>query len=343
MRAIARPRSLTVAAATLLLQASLFAQAPPGRNVPGSGGSVPPDLEFGRVVADLDRGGEDAGILAQPEALRAFGHESVASLLAHRNRYIKALAIAELKNRKDRTRHDQIHELFGTLSPDIPVSHRDPHNDDAIPPDAALLAASAEYLATIDKTAFLGDLLNRPEMWDAPHWFVAAFRQMGPGWIRASLGGDADPARRSVLGSVIRGGATEENVAELQELLGAEDPGLWASAVVACERLDHPDCWAAVEGSLGARDNLDRLKVRMAQWRTHRTDPDGLMAAADSVAAMALHEPAGPARARMWNVLDEFVRLAVGSQLAIPASLASRLRALGSPVIATDLATAGIQ
>jgi hypothetical protein len=58
---------------------------------------------------------------------------------------------------------------------------------------------------------------------------------------------------------------------------------------------------------------------------------------------LALQEAPGPARARMWNTLDEFVRLIGWSQLTMPLSLAGRLRALGSPVIVRDLAAAGIK
>ena len=79
----------------------------------------------------------------------------------------------------------------------------------------------------------------------------------------------------------------------------------------------------------------------MAQWRKQRASPEDLFAAAESVAQLALHEPPGPARAAMWNLLDELVRL-VRNQVAIPSALANSLRALGSPVISKDLSAAQI-
>ena len=159
----------------------------------------------------------------------------------------------------------------------------------------------------------------------------------GPAGIRSSLSACPDPAARSVLAFLLRAGATVENVPELQEVLGAGEPGAWSSAVVACERLDQPGCWAALDASLDGHDALDQLTARMAEWRKQRVSAEDLFAAAQSLVTLALNVPPGPDRARMWNKLDEFVRLALAGGLAIPRSLVTSLRALGSPVIEKDL------
>jgi hypothetical protein len=340
MRAIVRLTTLSVAAAAVLLQASALAQTPQGPAVPGPDGQLLQDPAFTRTVAALDRGGEDAGILSEQDSLRPLGHASVGSLLAHRNRYIKALAISELRLRKDTTHRAQIHKMFRDVSVDTNELHSDPHESAPLSPDAAVLVAAAEYLASADKGTFLPSLLDRPEIWLAPHWFVPAVRHLGSGWIRSSLAGCPDPAARSVLAFLIRAGATVDNVPELQDVLGAGDPAAWPSAVVACERLDDSACWAALDASLDGHDALDQLTARMAEWRKQRVSAEELFAAAQSLVTQALSAPPGPDRARMWNKLDEFVRLAVASSLAIPRSLVTSLRALGSPVIAKDLAGA---
>lgn len=342
MKVLVPSASLLAISAALFLHVSVLGQIPWGPNAGGRAGQPPEDRELRRVVADLDQEGEDAGLLSRADAMRAFSDASVESLLAHNNRYIKALAIVELAERRDTTPRSDIRTLFNRLSLGVRDLHRDPHDGEPLSPDGALMAASAEYLAAVDQSAFLPSLLSRAETWLAPHWFVPAFRQLGPGWIRSSLTASADPDRRSALGLLIGAAAMAPNIPELQEVLQAPDSGVWASAVVACERLDEARCWTALEASLDAHDGVDRLKARMAQWRKRQTSAERLFDAAHAVAERALSELPGPARAQMVNGLYQFVRLTLGSQMAIPPSLAGQLRALRSPVISRELAAARI-
>jgi hypothetical protein len=90
-----------------------------------------------------------------------------------------------------------------------------------------------------------------------------------------------------------------ENVPELLEMFSAGDPEAWSSAVVACERLDQPGCWAALDASLNGRDALDQLTARMAEWRKERLEAQDLFAAAGTLVTLALNTPPGPDRARM--------------------------------------------
>jgi hypothetical protein len=301
------------------------------------------DQRFRRAIADLDQAGEDVGVLVDPRALRDYGADAVGSLLGHRNRYIRALALRELKEQRDSSHRADALGLFGGTSLDVGDRPPDPRDGEPLPPDAAVMAAAAEYLASIDKGAFLPALLGRPETWFAPHWFVPAFRQLGPGWIRASLASGLDPAHRTVLGIYIRASATAENIPELQDALESGDPDIWRGALVACERLDQAGCWDAVEASLETRDAVEALEARMAQWRRGRTDRDQLVAAAERVATEARQAQPGPTLARLWNALDEFVRLAASTGTRIPPTLVSRLRSLGSPVIERELDGARVQ
>jgi hypothetical protein len=329
--------SLLVVTAAAVLPGSAFCQAPwiPGDRSPTT--QTGADQHFRRAVADLDRAGEDVGVLADPRALREYGAASVGSLLGHRNRYIRALALRELREQRDTLHRAEALGLFGGTSLDVGDQPPDPRDGEPLPPDAAVMAAAAEYLASVDKSAFLPTLLGRAETWFAPHWFVPAFRQLGPGWIRASLASGLDPTRRTALGFYIRASATAGNVPELQEALASEDPSIWSGALVACERLDQAGCWDAVEASLETRDTVEVLAARMAQWRRQRTDLAHVFAAAGQAAADAGQVQPGPTLARLWNALDEFVRQAVSTRSPIPPPLVYQLRSLGSPVIEREL------
>jgi hypothetical protein len=301
------------------------------------------DQRFRRAIADLDQAGEDVGVLVDPRALRDYGADAVGSLLDHRNRYIRALALRELTEQRDTASRAAALGLFGATWLDVADRAPDPRDGEPLPPDAAVMGAAAEYIASIDKGAFLPTLLGRAETWFAPHWFVPAFRRLGPGWIRASLASDLDPSRRATLGLFIRESATADNVPELQDALGSDDPAVWRGALVACERLDQAGCWDAVEASLETRDAVDALEARMAQWRRGRTDRDQLVAAAEQVATEARQAQPGPTLARLWNGLDEFVRLAASTRIPIPRRLVLQLRSLGSPVIERELDGARVQ
>jgi hypothetical protein len=343
MRAIVRLRNLVLTTGVLFSPIYALSEPPPNPDLRQTGAQPSQDSEFRRAMIDLNLWGEDASILSQQSALRPFSQASVASLLLHENRYIKALAISELKERGDKSHRTEISKLFRETSLGVNDLKPDPQDNDPLAPDAALTVAAAEYLAAVDKVGFLPILLDRRETWVAPHWFAPAFRQMGQGWIRSALNSCRDAGRRSGLGFLIRAGATADNVAELQEVLATENSGIWLGAVVACERLDDASCWTALEASLDRHDALDRLTARMAQWRKQRTRPEDLFAAAESVAQLALKEAPGPGRARMWNALDQFVHVTAWTHLTAPRSLTISLRALGSPVIAKDLDAAGIE
>jgi hypothetical protein len=330
MKSAALLRILSGSVLALLIHVALVAQMPFQ--------ATEAQLVAQRVVAELNRAGEHVEILERRDALRSLDRNSVGVLLAHENQYIKALAIGELTARHDPALRVAIQRLFSRTFVNVLNRVPDLHDADALPADAAVLAASAEYLSAHDGAAFLPVLLSRSEVWSAPHWFVPAFRRLGAGWIRTALASTADPRRRSALGVLIRASATSENVPELEEALASRDAGLRASGLVACERLDDGRCWTALESSIAAYDTVDRLRARMVQWRRGRASADDLLAAADVVAAEALEELPGPERARMWNALYELLRLSRAGGLEIAPPLSARLAALGSPVIAGELA-----
>ena len=59
----------------------------------------PADPQFQQKISDLGRNGEQLGILNQRAVLKSFSTEQVESLLFQGNRYIRAIAALELKER----------------------------------------------------------------------------------------------------------------------------------------------------------------------------------------------------------------------------------------------------
>lgn len=292
-----------------------------------------PDLN--RTVSELDRNGERIDILGRRDALRPLTTREVESLVKHKNRYIQAIAIQELKERGDREVEAQIQAIFEHL-PLRPDEAQVAPCQGGPSPGAAVLASSAEYLAKFRRTVFLPSLLARKEVWSAAPLFWIAFRELGPGWITGTMNYANDSARRQALSYLIAASAGNENLPELNKILLGDDLTLWNGALQACERLNGPDCWEAMESRLASRSVAEQLMARLGQFRSGRVATDALFEAAGN-AAREGGAGAGDQRLEIEFALLHFLGLCRDRKLELPKRLAADLRAIRSPVISEQL------
>jgi hypothetical protein len=85
-----------------------------------------------------------------------------------------------------------------------------------------------------------------------------------------------------------------------------------------------------MEWSAPRRSLVEQLAVRMARWKAHRDALPQLLTCASDVATSAAQQSPGPERAKMWNELDAFVRLANWTKLDIPIELLDAIHKLGA-------------
>jgi hypothetical protein len=291
--------------------------------------------DFGRAVSDLARNGETPDILGRRSALEAFDQRQVRSLLYQNNRYLKALAIHELRTRGDHAEEAHIARIVR----EQPFNRRetvfDPHG--FIGPDSAVLLASAEYVARFHKSSSLPAIWTRREISEVPCWFLRTFRHMDAGWIRASAKLVHRESERQALSYLISATAKPENTEELSELLEQERGTVWEGAVRACERLNLDGCWSSLDASLSLHDPREQLIARMSQFRKGKASEQVLFSAARAVAAAARAQPSPDAQAALLMTLYEFLGLAHTTHLRLPASLIGELQQTGSPAILAAL------
>jgi len=307
-----------------------FAGAQDYSSIQGQSQETSPGAQdFARRLSELDRRGEHPDVLSNRAALKSFSVEQVESLLDRSNRYIQALAILELGDRKIGRPQSRIQRLFdqGIALPE--ASRLDARA--AWTPEGAVFLAAAQYLAAVSGREFVPNLLARPEAWLIPRELGPAFQQLGSGWISAAIqeAGD-DEGRRIAVGQMIGSGATPETVEELREVLRSERTSVWGGALRACERLDLAPCWGALESSLPSHSPREQLTARMAAIRRQRAKPEQLFAAAERVIGQLRGQPPGPLRAELLIELDEFENLASLTGLTVPDGLLRSLREVPS-------------
>jgi hypothetical protein len=286
-----------------------------------------------RIVSDLDRNGERIDILGRRDALRPLTIPEVESLLKHRNRYIQAIAIQELKERGDRGVEAQIQAIFERL-PVKPGEVQVAPCQGGPSPGAAVLVSSAEYLAKFRRIAFLPSLLARKEVWSAAPLFWTAFRELGPGWIAGTMHYANDSARKQALSYLIAAAAGDGSLPELKKILAEDDQTLWSGALQACERLD--DCWEALESGVSNRTVAQQLMARLSQFRSGRVTKAILFQAADEAARQGGPQ-AGDQRLEIEFALLHFLGLCRDRNIELPGQLTTDLRAIRSPVISEQL------
>jgi hypothetical protein len=286
--------------------------------------------KLGAVVDQRD----DMSILGRGDVMSSLTSADLTDIVDHGGGYLSALAIAEARHRLDLTMHGSIRQSYQRTVWQPGEVHFDPH---AISPGAAAFMASTEYLAAVEGSRFLPELLARPEVWAVPSWFGATFSAIGPGWVKPVIqrASELDSQRgATVLMNLVAGGATSANMGELRTVLQTEQSDAWMAAMQACARLNSGECWDLI--AAGARRQGGREQVRTAtvQFKAGRLPLAEAMLAAER-AALELRQPSDPAtRTSLAIELSGFLRFAQGRGLALPQPLREAIKGTGiAPLI----------
>jgi hypothetical protein len=276
----------------------------------------------------------DISILGRTVTMGALSSQELAAVMEHGDGYLTALAIGEARRRMDRAVHSTVRQLYegSVLSPN--ELSFDFH---FVSTGAAAFVESTEYLAAVEGSAFLPELLARPEVWAVPSWFSSTFSAMGPGWVKSvivqanSLGPRKSPG---VLMSLIAAGATEANMNELRSVLETEQSDAWLAGMQACARLNNGECWDLIARESRRQSAREQLRTATAEFQNNRADIAELFLAAER-AADALKQATEPAkRAQLAVELGGFLRFVRGSGYKPPQPLVDAIRATGlSPLV----------
>lgn len=294
------------------------------------------DSAFEDFIAALSRPATRSPRLVAPTMLRRFSTPQVESLIYREDRYMRAAAIAVLKERRDRRPYDFVAGLFtSTVIPEHDLAF-DPH---LIPsPELSVWLASTEYLAVMDGARFGEVLASRREIWRSPHLFTGIMRSMGPGWIHGIVMAARQPHREASAAFLIGTGASIDNAVEVAELLRGERGLIWRGAVHACERIQTDDCWRSLDANLRVQAPGDQLMARDIQVRSKRASISEWFSAAENTAIHARGEVDPEAQTRDFMDLYEFIAHARTKRVKLPEPLSRLLVMTGSRAIAEALA-----
>ena len=276
----------------------------------------------------------DVSVLSQTETMASLKSEDLSALIDQADGYLPAMAIFEARRRMDLTLHIKIRDRYQKTVLEPSEVRFDPH---FISQGAVAFVASTEYLASVEGSDFLPELLARPEVWQVPSWFRATFAAVGPGWVKAviqhanSLGPRKSPA---VLMSLVAGGASEANLPELRLALRTEKSDSWMAAMEACARVSNGGCWDLITQESLKQTPLEQLRMALVQFQSHRIDQNESFLAAER-AANALNQSRVPTiRGQLAIELGGFIRLMRAAGNPPPPTLVELIRTSGiSPLL----------
>ena len=298
--------------AILILTAALpdnsAAQTPPAASRPDDHSAGTLDSQVQTRIPSLVARQNDMAVLGQGDAMKSLKASELINVVTRGGGYLPSLAISEARRRLDWTMHDTVRQYYKQAALPANEVRFDMHS---ISPATAALLASTEYLAAIERSAFLPELLDRPEVWAVPSWFTATFAAMGPGWVKPVIQrANAAGPRRSpaILMTLVAAGATTENMDELRTVLQTEQSDAWLAAMQACARLNTGECWDLIAQGGQRQSEREQLRVASVQFQNGRIGVSELFRAGERAANAFRQSPDPVTRALLATELGGFLR-----------------------------------